>query len=295
MDLTVVMKVGGGLAFNRYSWLTTHNSFARMGAKSDTGSVILTPTNQQDSVTSQLNNGVRGLMLDMYDYENDIWLCHSIGGICRNFTAFKPALRVLQEIQTFLTTNPSEIITIFIEDYVTSPKGLTKVFNAAGLDRFWFPVSRMPQSGGDWPTVNEMIHSNQRLIVFTSAPDKEASEGIAFEWNYVVENQYGDGGMKAGSCPNRVDSLPMNDTARSLVLQNFFPTLPNFAKACKQNSAPLAKMMTTCYEAAGYRWPTFIAVDFYKRSDGGGAPKAVDMANGQLACGCPTISNCQVD
>lgn len=33
-------------------------------------------------------NGVRGLMLDMYDFENDIWLCHSFGGTCYNFTAF---------------------------------------------------------------------------------------------------------------------------------------------------------------------------------------------------------------
>ena len=33
-------------------------------------------------------NGVRGLMLDMYDFRNDIWLCHSYGGACRNFTAF---------------------------------------------------------------------------------------------------------------------------------------------------------------------------------------------------------------
>ena len=35
-----------------------------------------------------VQNGVRGLMLDMYDFRNDIWLCHSYGGICQNFTAF---------------------------------------------------------------------------------------------------------------------------------------------------------------------------------------------------------------
>lgn len=33
-------------------------------------------------------NGVRGLMLDLYDFENDVWLCHSFGGQCFNYTAF---------------------------------------------------------------------------------------------------------------------------------------------------------------------------------------------------------------
>jgi len=43
-----------GLPFNEYAWLTTHNSSA-MGDLSATGSIILAPTNQQDTVTSQLN------------------------------------------------------------------------------------------------------------------------------------------------------------------------------------------------------------------------------------------------
>lgn len=43
-----------GLPFNRYSWLTTHNSFAISETRSATGSVILAPTNQEDSVTNQL-------------------------------------------------------------------------------------------------------------------------------------------------------------------------------------------------------------------------------------------------
>ncbi|CAN0870231.1 PI-PLC X domain-containing protein At5g67130, partial [Linum grandiflorum] len=276
------------LPFNKYAFLTTHNAFAINNPR-------VTETNQEDSITEQLNNGVRALMLDTYDFQGDVWMCHSFGGNCHDFTAFGPAIDYLKEVEAFMSANPSEVVTIILEDYVQAANGLTKVFTDAGLMKYWFPVSSMPKNGsGDWPLVSDMVKNNQRLIVFTSVQSKESSEGIAYQWTYMVENQYGDGGMKTGSCPNRAESAAMDDKTKSLVLMNFFRSVPMEDLACGDNSGSLMDMVTTCEVAAGNRWANFLAVDYYKRSEGGGAFQAMDTLNGKLLCGCDDVHGCVV-
>uniref|UniRef100_A0A0E0NWI5 Phosphatidylinositol-specific phospholipase C X domain-containing protein n=1 Tax=Oryza rufipogon TaxID=4529 RepID=A0A0E0NWI5_ORYRU len=282
------------LPFNKYAYLTTHNSFAIVGEPSHTGVPRITFDNQEDTVTDQLNNGVRALMLDTYDFKGDVWLCHSNGGKCNDFTAFEPALDTFKEIEAFLGANPSEIVTLILEDYVHAPNGLTNVFKASGLMKYWFPVSKMPQKGKDWPLVSDMVASNQRLLVFTSIRSKQATEGIAYQWNYMVENNYGDDGMDAGKCSNRAESAPLNDKTKSLVLVNYFPSVPVKVTACLQHSKSLTDMVNTCYGAAGNRWANLLAVDYYKRSDGGGAFQATDLLNGRLLCGCQDVKACSV-
>lgn len=157
----------------------------------------------------------------------------------------------------------------------------------------------MPRNGADWPLVSDMVAKNQRLLVFTSIRSKEQSEGIAYQWNFMVENQCrktptikplsflilkmnscflchfflslpifkfsdGDGGMKEGSCPNRAESSPLDDKSKSLVLVNYFKTTPLKVLTCIDNSGQLINMLQTCYGAAGNRWANFVAVDYYK-------------------------------
>ncbi|KAK4791114.1 hypothetical protein SAY86_031527 [Trapa natans] len=236
---TMPTSIIGGLPFNKYTWLVTHNSFSIVDAPSLPGVQRMTFYNQEDTVTNQLRNGVRGLMLDMYDFEGDIWLCHSFRGQCFNFTAF------------------------------------------------------MPKKGEDWPTVTEMVQDNHRLLVFTSDASKEAEQGVAYQWKYLVENESGDPGVVHGSCPNRKESKPLNSRSPSLFLMNYFPTYPVQADACKEHSTPLTEMVGTCFKAAGHVMPNFLAVNFYMRSDGGGVFDALDRMNGQLMCGCSTVAACQ--
>lgn len=150
----------------------------------------------------------------------------------------------------------------------------------------------MPKGGGDWPLVSDMVAKNQRLLVFTSVRSKEQSEGIAYQWNYMVENQYGDGGIKAGSCPHRSESSPLDDKSKSLVLVNYFRSAPFKPNTCVDNSKGFIDMLQTCHGAAGNRWANYVAVDYYKRSEGGGSFKAVDSLNGKLLCGCNDVHAC---
>uniref|UniRef100_A0A7N0ZW69 Uncharacterized protein n=1 Tax=Kalanchoe fedtschenkoi TaxID=63787 RepID=A0A7N0ZW69_KALFE len=187
--------LNNSLPFNRYAYLTTHNAFAIEEEPSHTGVPRVTLTNQEDNITQQLHNGVRALMLDTYDFEGDIWLCHSPGGKCHDVTAF-------------------------------------------------------------------------------------------------VRKFYGDGGMKAGECPARKESAALGDKTKPLVLVNYFRSVPLKPLACEQNSGDLIEMLKTCRAAAGNRWANFVAVDYYKRSEGGGSFQAVDMLNAKLLCGCDDLQAC---
>ena len=101
----------------------------------------------------------------------------------------RPLNGTLLEIETFLAANPTEVVTIFFEDYVNITNGITNALTDAGLSKYSFPLAKMPTDGSDWPTVSSMITSNERLLIFTSDKNKQSTEGIAYQWNYVVENQ----------------------------------------------------------------------------------------------------------
>lgn len=80
----------------------------------------------------------------------------------------------------------------------------------------------------------------------------------------ILNGTDGDDGMKGGSCFNRAESSNLNDTSKSLVLVNYFRSIPIKLMSCVDNSGDLMDMLQTCQAASGSRWANFVAVDFYK-------------------------------
>ena len=69
---------------------------------------------------------------------------------------------------------------------MSSLNGLAKAFDATGLKMYLLTLTKMPQYSGDWPEIKDMVVDNQRLVVFTSNESKQESEGIAYQWNFMV-------------------------------------------------------------------------------------------------------------
>ena len=74
--------------------------------------------------------------------------------------------------------------------------------------------------------------------------------------------------MKDGACRNRAESAPLDDSTKSLVLVNYFSSIPLKHISCVHNSGDLMGMLHACYAAAGSRWANFVAVDYYKVNHG---------------------------
>ncbi|KAI7995414.1 PI-PLC X domain-containing protein [Camellia lanceoleosa] len=291
--------VNNSLPFNKFAFLTSHNSYATHTMSYSTKGGFY-GDNEDTSITQQLNSGVRALMLNIFDYKGDVWLCHGCD-YKTGLLSHGPALGLFNEVEAFLTSNSYEIVTLILEDRVDAEKNtLGKAFDASGLTKYLFPLSKMPLYGEDWPLVKDMVIANQRLVVFSSSKSKQESEGIAYQWNFMVEYKFGSDGMHT----NHGWSLKLNNTSKSLVLFNYadskqkkknknYHSTFDFTLPKEINTKDLISTIKMCYTSISKRWPNFIAVDYGKRTDGGAVFEAVDFLNGKLLCGCEDVNSCQ--
>lgn len=144
-------------AYDQVFYAMTHN------AHSNTDDGFFWPlfANQVGSLSVQLSDGIRALMLDTHYQENQpgTWLCH---GVCI-LGQQRPLVDGLTEIREFLDANPGEVVTLQFESYISEADTET-AFVDSGLASYTYAHN----AGVGWPTLGDMITSGQRLVVFTS-------------------------------------------------------------------------------------------------------------------------------
>jgi len=176
---------------------TTHNS---MGGAGVTNWMF---PNQSASIEDQLEDGVRGFLIDitygipaggnvktvldsagtgMAKYEKvvgaegmdaalrirnritgeesgerDVYMCH---GFCE-LGALK-FVSVLSDMHDFLVANPGEVLVVVIQDESVDAADIERCFKESGLIDFVYKGAP-----GPWPTLREMVDTDQRVVVMT--------------------------------------------------------------------------------------------------------------------------------
>ncbi|MFD9904984.1 glycosyl hydrolase family 18 protein [Streptomyces sp. NPDC059063] len=251
------------------TFLTTHNAFYNQEDASGGAPV----PNQSHSIKKQLNNGVRGLMLDAGYMNGRVRMCH--GGVC--LPTGQTMSTVFTDIADFLKANPKDIVTVMLEDY-TEPEDLRdEVGDDLGpggqLDGLVFrPDSeRWNVKEKGWPKVSEMVRADNRLLLFTGKTDKK-DLGFMFYKDWTVENYWSMGGATGNSdwsCYSRWDDYPMSGEEknfRRLFTMNHFRDSAIGVTPGNDNSKVQNRAERFCAPAARKK-PNFVAVDMYQDGD----------------------------
>jgi len=265
--------------FDEVAYATTHNA---MSARFDPYDYSIVVSNQCSGVPTQLQDGIRALMLDFHLYAPpgtdtpDLYLCHED-------CDFGAQLLVdgLGEIRDFLAAHPAEVISLIIEtdaDTGDMEDAIRDAFDASGLT----PYTYVQTPGAPWATLGDMIASNQRLVVLTDDSTPHArcdADGRPCPWyqylwaSLAFETPYTFLRASDFTCHNN-RGQPGND----LFILNQFITrntgAPSYARVANGDFL-LDSRARDCWAYQG-RIPNFVTVDFYEI---GGVLRSVNLLN----------------
>lgn len=233
--------------FDEVSYATTHN------AMSNAADGWVQP-NQNVGLTAQLEAGVRGLMLDIHEWGEDVLLCH---GPCP--LGSLPLVDGLDEIRSFLATQRGDVVTIIFESYVPAPR-VKDAFAEAGLS----DLVHAHTPGTAWPTLRELIDANERLVVVTDDDGGGIYPWYMDVWAEAFDNPYAAETVDEFTCDGG-----RGDGTNALFIFNHFLSAP----LAQPDSAPtvnanpfLVERARTCMTARNHL-PNFVTVDFFDVGD----------------------------
>jgi len=258
--------------FNHVPQITTHNAYSN----AEDGFALPTP-NQEVGITQQLDDGVRSLMLDTYEWQDDLYLCH---GVCGSWGA-RLLSDTLAEIHTWLEANPNDVVSFILEAYITEDQTWAAL-EASGLDAYVYEHAGL---GEPWPTLNEMINANQRLVVFTD--DANANGTWHLNWTaHGWETPFDDATF---TCENGRGEP--GGTDNQIFILNHYRTCE--VGGCPENGETdntynfLLQRAKNCWEDTennpANQIPTFINLDHYHVPNAGPDSECIESVQAALS------------
>lgn len=221
------------------------------------------PPNQGFALWRQLQDGVRGFMLDTYEDEGETVLCHSICPL-----GSRPFADALLDLREFMDCHPAEVITLILEAHIDEAR-TAAAFEDAGL----LPYLHAQPLDAPWPTLRAMITSGRRMVVFTESPD------VSLPWHHYAYAYAWDNPYSAQTPEDLSCRVGRGEPDHAVFILNHFLTAPVAMRSLAEmiNHEPFfGERVRACQAEAG-QLPNFVTVDFY---DVGDLFAVVDDLNG---------------
>ncbi len=252
--------------------------------------------NQTYSIPNQLRRGARAMLIDTYYGRKEpngqvknvgagpgdtLYLCHSS---CQ-FGASE-LVPELEKIVNFLKANPDEVL-VFVNEDSVAPGDFAEAVEASGLLEF---VYRGPT--GPWPTLREMIASNQRVVMTAERNATgvdwyhRAYDGSVRETPYSFDEDptlLSAPENLAESCrANRGEAAATDDSlflmnhwiSSSIAISGSFAPNIEYAELVNRKDV-LIDRAQACQERRGFL-PNILAVDFFGTGDVVGAARQIN-------------------
>lgn len=208
-------------------------------------------------IPTQLEDGIRGFMLDLLYDNGEAALCHGFCDIGRI-----PLAEGLGYYAEFLADNPREVIVLILENYVD-----LEDVEAGFADSELLPHVHSHTPGDEWVTLGELVENEEQIIVLTDQND-DAFPWIVPVWEVAWETDWSNHSLDDLDCERNRGSADNELFIMNNFLYNQPPAeLPLPSLAEKANVNPfLIDRVTRCEEETGHL-PNFIVVDFYSIGD----------------------------
>lgn len=232
--------------------------------------------NNNKNLESALVAGYRGLMLDSCICDGSIgeaivnWYKGQDKG--DNYLGFchtscdagvRDPSEVLRNIKTFLDVNRNEVLILEFEINDNSLAELYYAIDESDLDQYVYRTSAAPPF--DWPTMQELINANARLLIFAhgdgmeSCVNSDCPQGIFYTYDHFEQTDWND---------NTCNIKGTQYSGRKFFLMNHWMNndydLPSKTNAEDFNTYDsLRDRFTMCQEMI----PNIIAVDFWDVGD----------------------------
>jgi len=263
--------------YNNVAYATMHNAFAT----TQDGFPI---AQHRGCMRSGLTSGIRAFMLDIHLTESgDLKLCHALCSL-----GSSSLTKTLSMFEEFLRLNPREIVTIIwefgvdgrekktAEDKASMKRLLQIEMKSTGL----LPYLHSQTRHQPWPTLNELIGNNSRLVSLTDTWTSSDEPWDMYLWDYAFETKFNSKTQEEldKSC---VDNRGSSNN--SLLILNHFTVVGAIGIDTQKidtlaqytgintllgiNREPyMFNRISDCAECLG-RFPNFITVDFWESSD----------------------------